>query len=102
MSQPVLTPGLAKAVELVGERWAIQILGALIDGPHRFTQLRSILPGISANILARRLEELQTRGLVRRSMLPPPASVHVYEATAWATEARTALDALGNWAKSRP
>lgn len=97
-----LTPGLARAVDLIGERWAILILGALIDGPHRFTQLRSILPGISANVLARRLDELQTRGLVRRSMLPPPASVHVYEATQWATEARPALDALGSWATNRP
>lgn len=102
MSQQDLPSGLAKAVELVGERWAMLLLAKLIDGPRRFTQLKSSLPGISANVLARRLDELQARGLARRSMLPPPASVHVYEATPWATEARAALDALGRWAKSGP
>ena len=73
--------GLAHAVELLGERWAILVLRELLLGPRRFSELKADLPGISANVLTQRLTELEDRGLVRKKKLPPPASVQVYEAT---------------------
>src|SRR5215207_2665468 len=75
--------GLAHALELVGERWAMLVLRELAYGPRRFSELRTDLQGISANVLSQRLSELEARGLVRKTRLPPPASVQVYQATDW-------------------
>lgn len=94
--------GLAHALELLGERWAILVLRELMLGPRRFSGLRADLPGISANVLTQRLAELEHRGLVRRKKLPPPASVQVYEATEWAMEAAPLLCSLGRWAARSP
>ena len=94
--------GVALALELIGERWAPLVLRELMFGPRRFSGLRADLPGISANVLTQRLAELEKRGLVRRSRLPPPASVQVYEATEWGLEAAPVLRALGRWAVRSP
>jgi DNA-binding HxlR family transcriptional regulator len=93
--------GVRRAVDLIGERWALLVLAALISGPHRFSRLKQELPGISANVLTRRLQELQERGLVKRMVLPHPVSVQVYSATKWGLKARPALEMLGRWASQR-
>jgi DNA-binding HxlR family transcriptional regulator len=90
--------GLAHALELIGERWALLVMRELMFGPRRFSELKADLPGISANVLTQRLAELEERGLVRRTRLPPPASVQVYEATEWGLEAAPVLRQLGKWA----
>ena len=79
--------GLAHAMELLGERWAMLVLRELAYGPRRFSELKADLQGISANVLTQRLNELEARGLVRKTRLPPPASVQVYESTPWGLEA---------------
>jgi len=89
-------------MELLGERWAMLVLRELAYGPRRFSELKADLPGISANVLTQRLAELETRGLVRRTKLPPPASVQVYEATEWGLEAVPTIAALGRWAARSP
>ena len=94
--------GLAHALELIGERWAMLVLRELAFGPRRFSELRADLPGISANVLTQRLIELEERGLVRKVRLPPPASVQVYEATDWALEASPLIASLGRWAARSP
>lgn len=94
--------GLAHALELIGERWAPLVLRELMFGPRRFSELRADLPGISANVLTQRLSELEERGLVRRTQLPPPASVQVYEATDWGLEAAPVIRAMGRWAVRSP
>ena len=73
--------GLAHALELIGERWALLVLREMMYGPRPFSELKADLSGISANVLTQRLIELERRGLVRKARLPPPASVQVYEAT---------------------
>ena len=60
------------------------------------------MPGISANVLTQRLTDLEARGLVVKKRLPPPASVQVYEATAWGLEAEPIVQALGRWAARSP
>ena len=94
--------GVALALELIGERWAPLVLRELMLGPRRFSGLRRDLPGISANTLSQRLADLEERGLVRRTRLPPPASVQVYEATEWGLEAAPVLRSLGRWAVRSP
>src|SRR6476646_5727555 len=94
--------GLAHALDLVGERWAMLVLRELAYGPRRFSELKADLAGISANVLTQRLTELEDRGLVQRTKLPPPASVQVYEATEWGLEAVPIIASLGRWAARSP
>jgi DNA-binding HxlR family transcriptional regulator len=94
--------GTAHALELIGERWALLVLRELMLGARRFSDLRADLPGISANVLTQRLEELEARGLIRRRRLPPPAARDVYEATDWGLEAEEVVQALGRWAARSP
>lgn len=94
--------GTAHALELIGNRWTLLVLRELLLGPRRFSQLRADLPGLSANVLTQRLSELETRGLVRRRRLAPPASVQVYEATEWGLEVEPIIQALGRWAARSP
>ncbi len=94
--------GTAHALELLGERWSLLVVRELMFGPRRFGELRTALPGISANILTQRLEGLEAAGVVRRSKLPPPASVQVYGLTDWGYEAEETIQALGRWATRSP
>jgi len=94
--------GLAHALDLIGERWALLVLREMMYGPRRFSELKVDLPGISANVLTQRLTELERRGLVRKVRLPPPASVQVYEATTWGLEAAPVIGQIGKWATRSP
>ena len=94
--------GLAHAMELLGERWAMLVLRELAYGPRRFSELKTDLQGISANVLTQRLNELEARRLVRKTRLPPPASVQVYESTPWGLEAIPVIASLGRWAARSP
>ena len=89
--------GLARAAELVGERWALLILRDLLVGPKRFTDLRRGLPRIPTNILADRLKQLEDNGVVRRRVLPRPAGSIVYELTEYGAELEDAVVQLGRW-----
>ena len=94
--------GTAHALELIGDRWTLLVLRELMLGGRRFSELRADLPGISANVLTQRLIELESRRLVARKRLPPPASVQVYQATEWGLEAEPIVQALGRWAARSP
>jgi DNA-binding HxlR family transcriptional regulator len=94
--------GLAHALDLLGDRWAMLVLRELAYGARRFSELKADLHGISANVLTQRLTELEARRLVRKSRLPPPASVQVYEATQWGLEAVPVIASLGKWAARSP
>ena len=78
------------------------VLRELAYGPRRFSELKADLQGISANVLTQRLTELEGRGLVRRSRIPPPASVQVYEATEWGLEVVPVIASFGRWAARSP
>jgi DNA-binding HxlR family transcriptional regulator len=89
--------GIANALDLVGERWALLVIRDLILGPKRFTDLRTSLPGIATNVLTQRLKQLERDGIVRRRFLPPPAASTVYELTEYGRELEVALLAFGRW-----
>lgn len=92
----------AHALDLVGERWALLTVRELMLGPKRFTDLRAGLPGVSPNVLAQRLRELENTGVVRRRKLPPPAASKVYELTEWGSELEPVLVQLGRWGARSP
>jgi DNA-binding HxlR family transcriptional regulator len=89
--------GIARALDLVGERWALLVVRELVLGPKRFTDLRAGLPHLSPDVLAQRLRELEAAGVLQRRTLPPPAGSRVYELTAWGRELEPVLLALGRW-----
>ena len=89
---------LAKALEVVGERWTLLIVRELLIGPRRYSDLLEDVPGISTDVLAARLRDLEANGLVRRGVLPPPASsTKVYELTPLGEGLRTAVGSLSRW-----
>src|SRR2546427_2859176 len=89
--------GFARALELVGERWALLVVRDLVLSPKRFTDLRRGLPRIPTNILSARLKELEDAGVVRRRVLPRPASGVVYELTEYGQELEDVVLRLGLW-----
>ena len=89
--------GLARALDLVGERWALLVVRELLLGPKRFTDLLDGLPGISTNVLATRLRQLERAGVVTRALLPPPAASSVYELTPHGRGLEAPVAALGRW-----
>ncbi|WP_176037484.1 winged helix-turn-helix transcriptional regulator [Brucella tritici] len=92
----------AHALDLIGERWSLLVMRELMFGPKRFSDLRADLPGVSANVLTQRLEGLEEAGILRKTKLPPPASVQVYELTEWGYESESILQTLGRWAARSP
>ncbi|RKS75640.1 DNA-binding HxlR family transcriptional regulator [Motilibacter peucedani] len=86
--------GITRALELVGERWALLIVRDLLVGPRRYGELAAGLPRIPTNILASRLKELQEAGIIRRA---PRSRVIVYELTPYGRELEPVVVALGAW-----
>ena len=94
--------GIARGLDIVGERWALLVVRELLLGPKRFTDLRAGLPRVGPDILSARLRELEEAGVVRRATMPPPAASKVYELTEWGVELAPALVALGRWGSRAP
>lgn len=90
--------GIARALDLIGERWALLLVRELLFGPKRFSELRAGLYGASPNVLAQRLRELTEGGVVRRS-----ESTAGYELTEFGAALHPILVQLGQWgARSGP
>jgi DNA-binding HxlR family transcriptional regulator len=89
-----------EAVELIGRRWTGAIVAVLIDhGPLRFSEIRGAVPGVSDRLLSERVKELESRGVVQRTVDPgPPISVS-YDVTAMGRELQPALRQLRTWAQ---
>jgi DNA-binding HxlR family transcriptional regulator len=88
---------VARALDVVGERWSLLIARELLLGPRRFTDLAEGLPGIGTSVLTNRLKELEQDGLVAKRSLPPPAASTVYELTDQARGLGSVLAALADW-----
>jgi DNA-binding HxlR family transcriptional regulator len=86
--------GVTRALELVGERWALLVVRDLLVGPRRYGELAAGLPRIPSNILAARLKDLQAAGVVRRV---PRSRVVIYELTPYGRELEPVVLALGAW-----
>ena len=89
--------GLAKALDVVGERWTLLIVRNLLLGPRRYTDLLVELPGITTNLLAKRLKELEAEGLVAREDKPRPLAATAYALTDKGVALEPALQELARW-----
>ncbi|MDQ3719893.1 MAG: winged helix-turn-helix transcriptional regulator [Actinomycetota bacterium] len=94
--------GIPRALDRVGERWALMIVRELLLGPKRFTDLRTGLPHLSPDVLSQRLRDLEEAGVLTRRKLPPPAASQVYELTEWGAELEPVVIALGRWGARAP
>ncbi|SCG61794.1 transcriptional regulator, HxlR family [Micromonospora halophytica] len=88
---------VARALEVLGERWTLLVVRELLTGPKRYADLYAGLPGIATNMLAERLRSLHNAGVVTQRTLPPPAASTVYELTERGRALRPVLLALGAW-----
>src|SRR5215208_936562 len=94
--------GIARALDVVGERWALLVVRELLLGPKRFTDLRAGLAHVGPDMLSQRLRELEQAGVVRRRTLAPPAGSRVYELTERGLELEPVVLALGRWGSRAP
>jgi DNA-binding HxlR family transcriptional regulator len=94
--------GIARALDVAGERWALLVVRELVFGPKRFGDLRRGLGGISPNVLSQRLGELEGHGVLRRTALGPPVGATVYELTEHGRGLVPVLDALAQWGSRLP
>ncbi|MES9535978.1 MULTISPECIES: winged helix-turn-helix transcriptional regulator [unclassified Actinomadura] len=93
--------GIARALDVVGERWALLVVRELLLAPQRFSELRHALPHVSSNVLADRLRELEHNGVIRRA----PAAAEgprVYELSERGRQLEPVLMALSDWGVSVP
>ncbi|MGW9120481.1 winged helix-turn-helix transcriptional regulator [Streptomyces sp. NPDC055663] len=87
----------ARALDAVGDRWTLLIVRELLAGPRRYTDLHADLPGVSTDVLASRLRDMEQNGLATRRRLPPPAAASVYELTERGHGLMPVLAALAEW-----
>src|SRR6478736_3892101 len=90
----------ARALDAVGDRWTLLIVRELLAGPRRYTDLHTDLPGVSTDVLASRLRDMERDGLATRRRLPPPGAAYVYELTARGSALLPVLQALGAWGQA--
>jgi DNA-binding HxlR family transcriptional regulator len=88
---------IARALDVVGERWSLLLVRELTFGPRRYRDLATGLPGIPSNVLAGRLKDLQAAGVLTRRTLPAPGDVTVYELTDAGRALQPALNELLDW-----
>jgi DNA-binding HxlR family transcriptional regulator len=90
---------LAKALDVLGERWTLLIIRELLTGPKRYTDLRGELPGLATDLLAARLRELQETGVIDRREVPRPTPATVYELTERGYALKPAILELARWGR---
>lgn len=88
---------IAYGLDVIGERWTLLVVRELGLGPRRFTDLQRGLPGMSPNLLSRRLKALEAAGILTLVMQPPPAGVPAYTLTESGIELLRALGPLVRW-----
>ncbi|MPZ52944.1 MAG: transcriptional regulator [Acidimicrobiia bacterium] len=93
---------MARALDVVGKRWALLVVRELLLGPKRFRDLQRGLDRMSQNVLSQRLRDLEGAGIVHHRQIGPPVSARVYELTEEGAALEPVLIALGRWGRGRP
>jgi DNA-binding HxlR family transcriptional regulator len=94
--------GIARALNLIGERWALLVVRELMFGPKRFTDLKAGLPTASQNVLSHRLRELEECGVITRRQLGPPVGASAYSLTPRGYALRPVIMELARWGCHAP
>ena len=94
--------GIARGLDVVGERWALLVVRELVFSAKRFNDLRRGLGGVSPNVLSQRLADLEGHGVIERRVAGPPVGATVYALTASGQQLVPVLDALARWGSRLP
>lgn len=100
MADSAFCPNYHRAVELIGRRWAGAIIRALLPGPARYCELSETIPDISDRMLAERLRELESEGIVTRTVVPSSPIRIEYELTAKGRALEESVTAIARWAEA--
>jgi DNA-binding HxlR family transcriptional regulator len=98
---PSAASPLAEALASVGDRWTLQVVAALLDGPRRFGDLQRELPGIASNVLSHRLRHIEQQGLAVAQPYSERPPRYVYELTSAGSDLAGALRLLSEWGARR-
>ncbi|MET8864087.1 helix-turn-helix domain-containing protein [Nonomuraea sp. NPDC004580] len=98
MSPPSVCTRFHIALELIGARWSGAVIHMIFKGAHRYADLKAAIPGINDTMLARRLRELESAGLIERRVLPTSPVRVEYHLTEMGKELRPVVDELITWA----
>lgn len=90
---------IARGLDVIGDRWTLLLVRELMLGPKRYGDLLAGSPGMGTNLLADRLREMESAGLVERVVLPPPAGSTVYQLTEAGSALEPVMMALGRWGR---
>jgi DNA-binding HxlR family transcriptional regulator len=93
---------IARALDVVGERWSLLIVRELLLGPKRFKDLLGALPAMGTNRLSDRLKSLERDGVVAKTTLPPPGEAQVYVLTELGERLRQPVVSLAQWGAGLP
>jgi len=97
--EPKLCARYHHAVELIGRRWSGAIISVMLGGPQCFNELLAAVPGLSDRLLSERLRELESEGLVRRTVRSGPPVRVSYELTPAGESLKPVIEGLGKWAQ---
>jgi DNA-binding HxlR family transcriptional regulator len=86
-------------VELIGRRWSGAIINTMLHGPQCFNEILATVPGLSDRLLTERLRELESEGIVRRTVISGPPVRVSYELTDAGKSLRPVIEALSGWAE---
>ena len=89
--------GVARALDVIGERWTLLIVRDLLLGPRRYSELLHGLPGMTTNLLAKRLKEMEAAGLIERVRSSTSETGHSYRLTSLGLGLEPAVLALAKW-----
>jgi DNA-binding HxlR family transcriptional regulator len=98
MDFSTMCPKYEQAASLLGKRWTALILRSLLDGPKRFSEITSYVPGLSDRLLSERLQDMEDLGIVERRVLPQRPVVVLYTLTEKGADLRRVVEALQEWA----
>ena len=87
-----------RAIELLGRRWTGAILQIMLGGTHRFNDIAASIPGLTDRMLSERLKELETEGMVERTVLPSTPVRVEYRLTKKGASVGPIIQAIGEWA----
>ncbi|MFL6212759.1 MAG: winged helix-turn-helix transcriptional regulator [Blastocatellia bacterium] len=92
-------PRFHHAVELIGRRWSGAIIMAMMPGSQCFNEIMATVPGLSDRLLTERLRELESEGVVRRTVIAGPPVRVSYELTEAGRALEPVIETLGHWAE---
>ena len=88
---------IADALYVIGGKWKLRIIVALLEGDKRFNELQRLIGGISAKVLSNELKELELNGFVKRNVFTGTPVIVEYELTDYSDTLAEVLDSLSNW-----